>query len=217
VENGTTGQVVGVDVERQVITVHTNEPQPRDLEVPAAEADPVVDLHYAAHVIKGQGATVDRTYVVTGGWQTDRENLYVACSRSRLGTYVFVDRESLGRTTDVDALAAMAQRGARSRAKVAASTLLSPAVGHQSARRGRKRQRRVLTSREPLVETYRRRLRLRWARYEGRVRREAAKYATEHQNHVRRMERYRNQKPAGVPQWVVTAFESVTGIRYARR
>ena len=33
----------------------------------------------------------------------------------------------------------------------------------------------------------------------------------------RRMERYRNQKPAGVPQWVVTAFESVTGIRYARR
>ena len=132
VENGTTGQVVAVDIERHVVTVRTDESEPRELEVSATEADPLLDLNYAAHVYKAQGATVDRTYVIAGGWQTHRESLYVACSRSRLGSHLFIDRESLGSDTDADALTAMAARGALSRGKVAATSLHSPAVARRA-------------------------------------------------------------------------------------
>jgi hypothetical protein len=182
------------------------------------EAGTLVDLNYAAHVYKAQGATVDRTYLVTGGWQTHKESFYVACSRSRRGSHLFLDQESLGQTADPDVLAAMATRGAQSGAKVAASTLHSPAiVGHRSAGARRNRPRRVLVDRKPLVETYRRRQRLRWARYEGRRRRETAEYAIEQQEHVRLMESYRPRELAGVPKWVVTAFEGITGMAYGRR
>ena len=57
---------------------------------------------------------------VAGGWQTSRETLYVACSRAREGTRLFVDRESLGSEVDRDALAEMVRRSADSRAKLAA-------------------------------------------------------------------------------------------------
>ena len=217
VENGTTGKVVGVDTERHVVTVRTDELQPRDLEVTATETDPLLDLNYAAHVYKAQGTTVDRAYVIAGGWQTHKESLYVACSRSRLGSHLFADRESLDSDTDAAALAVMAARGAESRGKVAATTVCSSAIARRAQLAQRKRPRRVLTSRTPLVERYRRRLQLRWARYEGRQRRAAAEYAVQHEQHVRRVERYRSHTPAAVPDWAVMAFEKVTGVPYAWR
>src|SRR5204863_2231816 len=70
--------------------------------------------------------TVRRSYVLAGGWQTDREGLYVAVSRSREGTRLFVDRESLGHDADVDALAELVRRGGQSRAKTAAVRKLLP-------------------------------------------------------------------------------------------
>ncbi len=82
-------------------------------------------LFYAAHVYKSQGATVRRAYVVAGGWQTHRESLYVAVSRSRDATRLFVDRATLG-TIDASALAELAARAAESRAKVAAASLRKP-------------------------------------------------------------------------------------------
>ncbi len=84
-ENGPTGTVVAVDGVRTVVTVRTDDPQPRDLEV-RRDPSPLLGLHYAAHVHKAQGETVDRSYAIVGGWQTDREKLYVACSRAREGT-----------------------------------------------------------------------------------------------------------------------------------
>jgi len=69
-----------------------------------------LDLYYAAHVVKSQGATVRRAYVVAGGWQTHRDSSYVAASRSSEGTRLFVDRESRGYDADADALAEMARR-----------------------------------------------------------------------------------------------------------
>jgi AAA domain/TrwC relaxase len=215
VENGTTGQVVAVDIQRHVITVRTDEAEPRELEVSATEADPLLDLNYAAHVYKAQGATVDRTYVIAGGWQTHRESLYVACSRSRLGSHLFLDRESLGSDTDADALTAMAARGALSRGKVAATSLHSPAVARRARLAERKRTRQVLTSRKPLVDRYRRRQELRWARYEGRRTREYAGFEIEHRAHLQRSKRYRQK--AAVPSWVVEAFERVTGMAYGLR
>ena len=53
-------------------------------------------LAYAQHVYKAQGRTVDRAFVLTGGWQTDREHAYVALTRARERTDVYVSREDLG-------------------------------------------------------------------------------------------------------------------------
>ena len=53
-------------------------------------------LGYAQHVYRQQGATVERTVVVTGGWQTSKESAYVEASRARHGTDWFLAREELG-------------------------------------------------------------------------------------------------------------------------
>ena len=53
-------------------------------------------LGYAQHIHRAQGATVTRTLVVTGGWQTSKEPAYVEASRARQGTDWYVSREDLG-------------------------------------------------------------------------------------------------------------------------
>jgi len=53
-------------------------------------------LGYARHVYRQQGATVERSVVVTGGWQTSRESAYVQASRARQGTEWFLARDELG-------------------------------------------------------------------------------------------------------------------------
>ena len=40
-------------------------------------------LAYAQHVYRQQGATVDRSVVLTGGWQTSKETAYVQATRAR--------------------------------------------------------------------------------------------------------------------------------------
>jgi hypothetical protein len=47
-------------------------------------------------ISNAQGATVARTFVLMGGWQTDRERAYVALSRGRDRTDIYVSREDLG-------------------------------------------------------------------------------------------------------------------------
>jgi len=118
VENGTTGEVTDVDPATRSVRVRTHEPSPRELSVAVEDGPACLDLYYASHVVKSQGTTVRRAYIVAGGWQTHRESLYVAASRSREGTRLFVDRESLG--SDGDALGEMVRRSAESRAKLAA-------------------------------------------------------------------------------------------------
>jgi hypothetical protein len=53
-------------------------------------------LAYAQHVYRQQGATVERSVVLTGGWQTSKETAYVEATRARHGTDWFVAREDLG-------------------------------------------------------------------------------------------------------------------------
>jgi ATP-dependent exoDNAse (exonuclease V) alpha subunit len=55
-----------------------------------------VRLAYAQHIHRAQGATVTRTLVVTGGWQTSKEPAYVEASRAREGTDWYVNRHELG-------------------------------------------------------------------------------------------------------------------------
>jgi len=94
VENGTLGTVLEVRDENR-LTIRTNERQPRERNIDTREfAD--LRLSYAQHVYKAQGRTVDRAFVLTGGWQTDRERSYVALTRARERTDIYVSREDLG-------------------------------------------------------------------------------------------------------------------------
>ncbi|MGZ4664588.1 MAG: MobF family relaxase [Frankiaceae bacterium] len=208
VENGTTGTVVAVDTGKNMVTVRTDEPQSRDLEAGHDPSSPLLALNYAAHVYKAQGETVGRCYAVVGGWQTNRENLYVTCSRAREGTRLFVDTETLGAVMGEDAVKALAGRAERSRAKRAAMT--SSEIEEQAPRR---RTRRTLTSDEPLMAAWNRRC---WRRERARGRADAA-YGAECAARQRRQHAPSVRALAvanQVPEWVVEATKFVTGRRF---
>lgn len=53
-------------------------------------------LAYAQHLYKAKGRTVDRSFVLTGGWQTDRERgAYVVLTRAQERTDIYVSQEDL--------------------------------------------------------------------------------------------------------------------------
>jgi ATP-dependent exoDNAse (exonuclease V) alpha subunit len=99
VENGTRGEIVGVDPDDQRVKVLTD--GAREVTVDGEDLESL-RLSYAQHLYRQQGATVDRAVVVTGGWQTSQEGAYVQASRARNGTDWHVAREDLG-TEGVDA------------------------------------------------------------------------------------------------------------------
>jgi ATP-dependent exoDNAse (exonuclease V) alpha subunit len=94
VENGTLGSVLETGKDDQ-LTIQTEEAQSGEVSVNAAEFNDL-RLSYAQHVYKAQGRTVDRAFVLTGGWQTDRERAYVALTRAQERTDLYVSREDLG-------------------------------------------------------------------------------------------------------------------------
>jgi hypothetical protein len=53
-------------------------------------------LAYAQHVYRQQGATVERSVILTGGWQTSKETAYVEATRARHGTDWYIARDDLG-------------------------------------------------------------------------------------------------------------------------
>ncbi len=99
VENGTRGEVIGVDPEQQRVRVLTD--GAREVTVSGEDLENL-RLSYAQHLYRQQGATVERAVVVTGGWQTSQEGAYVQASRAQAGTDWHVAREDLG-TEGVDA------------------------------------------------------------------------------------------------------------------
>jgi conjugative relaxase-like TrwC/TraI family protein len=122
VENGTRGVVQSVEERANRVVMRTDEPQPRDVEFSTREFRDV-RLAYAQHVYKAQGLTADRALVLTGGWQSDRERAYVALSRARERTDVYVSREDLGEDgTDADLIERLAQRVSVSHAQQASVT-----------------------------------------------------------------------------------------------
>ena len=62
-------------------------------------------LAYAQHVYRRQGATVERSVVLTGGWQTSKETAYVEATRARHGTTWFIARDDLGNEARITRLA----------------------------------------------------------------------------------------------------------------
>jgi conjugative relaxase-like TrwC/TraI family protein len=93
IENGSRGEVLKITAAGEVhvefdVTGHRRTVAGDDLAK--------LRLGYAMHIHRAQGATVTRTLVVTGGWQTSKEPVYVEASRARHGTDWFVNREDLG-------------------------------------------------------------------------------------------------------------------------
>ncbi|MFZ2113108.1 MAG: hypothetical protein WAU77_05185 [Solirubrobacteraceae bacterium] len=73
-------------------------------------------LAYAQHVYRQQGATVERSIVVTGGWQTSKETACVEATRARHGTDWYIARDQLGDDgQDADRIKRLAQNMGHSR------------------------------------------------------------------------------------------------------
>jgi ATP-dependent exoDNAse (exonuclease V) alpha subunit len=93
VENGARGQVTNVH-DTLGLTVVLDGSQ-REVTLAGQDLESL-RLGYAQHVYRQQGATVERSVVVTGGWQTSKESAYVQASRARQGTEWFLARDELG-------------------------------------------------------------------------------------------------------------------------
>ena len=92
VENGTRGQVIAVHERGATIALDGSD---RRVHVAQTDLDSI-RLAYAQHVYRQQGATVERSVIVTGGWQTSKESTYVEASRARHGSEWFLARDELG-------------------------------------------------------------------------------------------------------------------------
>lgn len=121
VENGARGQVTQIH-EHSGLTVTL---YGSDRRVRLADEDlEALRLGYAQHVYRQQGATVERSVVVTGGWQTSKEAAYVEASRARNGTEWFLGRDELG-TEGQDA-----QRVIRLAGAMRTSRAQTPSLAH---------------------------------------------------------------------------------------
>jgi ATP-dependent exoDNAse (exonuclease V) alpha subunit len=92
VENGTRGQVTSIHDHGLTVLLDGSR---REVTLAGQDLESL-RLAYAQHVYRQQGATVERSVVVTGGWQTSKESAYVQASRAREGTEWFLAREELG-------------------------------------------------------------------------------------------------------------------------
>jgi ATP-dependent exoDNAse (exonuclease V) alpha subunit len=92
VENGTRGQVTNIHERGVTLTLDGSQ---RKIQLAGEDLDSL-RLAYAQHVYRQQGATIERSVVLTGGWQTSKETAYVEATRARHGTSWFIARDDLG-------------------------------------------------------------------------------------------------------------------------
>jgi conjugative relaxase-like TrwC/TraI family protein len=122
VENGITGTITDTSREESQVTIETRESPPREVRVDTSEFNDI-GLAYAVHVHKAQGLTAQTSGILTGGWQTDREHTYVAASRARERTDIYLARGDLGEQgLDTGAIERLAERMQRTRAQEASVT-----------------------------------------------------------------------------------------------
>jgi hypothetical protein len=114
VENGTRGQVSAIHERGVTVTLDGSQ---RKIQL-AGEDVESLRLAYAQHVYRQQGATVERSVVLTGGWQTSKETAYVEATRARHGTDWFIARDDLGNEgQDPQRITRLAQQMCNSRAQ----------------------------------------------------------------------------------------------------
>ncbi len=121
VENGTRGQVSAIHERGVTITLDGSQ---RRVQLAGEDLDSL-RLAYAQHVYRQQGATVERSIVLTGGWQTSKETAYVEATRARHGTSWFIARDDLGNEgQDATRITRLAQQMCNSRAQ-------TPSLAHR--------------------------------------------------------------------------------------
>ncbi len=114
VENGTRGQVSAIHDQGVTITIDGSQ---RKIQLADEHLDSL-RLAYAQHVYRQQGATVEHSVVLTGGWQTSKETAYVEATRARHGTDWFIARDDLGNEgQDAARITRLAQQMCNSRAQ----------------------------------------------------------------------------------------------------
>jgi conjugative relaxase-like TrwC/TraI family protein len=122
IENGSRGEVLHIGESGEVLIEFDVTGRKRTL---AGDDLGRLRLGYAQHIHRAQGATVTRTLVVTGGWQTSKEPAYVEASRARQGTDWFVSRQDLGvEGHDTDRIQRLAENMKRSHAQ-------TPSLAHR--------------------------------------------------------------------------------------
>ena len=114
-ENGSLGEVVAVDVEARSLSARLDSGERVSV---GLEQYPHVALGYAVTTHKGQGATVERAFVLMGGSMQDREITYVQASRSKEETRLFTDKQEAG-----EHLSALVRQASQSRQKQMAHTV----------------------------------------------------------------------------------------------
>jgi conjugative relaxase-like TrwC/TraI family protein len=114
VENGARGQVSAIHERAVIVTLDGSQRRVRL----AGEDLESLRLAYAQHVYRQQGATVERSVVLTGSWQTSKETAYVEATRARHGTDWFIARDDLGAEgQDAARITRLAQQMCNSRAQ----------------------------------------------------------------------------------------------------
>jgi ATP-dependent exoDNAse (exonuclease V) alpha subunit len=112
--NGTTADVVDVDLEARLVTLRLADGREVQLERPQIErAD--IRLAYVQHPFPAQGRTTDTAHLIVADHATE-EGSYVAITRARQATYIHASDEHLGQ--DHDPLSALAERMSRSEPEV---------------------------------------------------------------------------------------------------
>jgi conjugative relaxase-like TrwC/TraI family protein len=115
IENGSRGQVLDITPKGDVLIEFDITGRRRTL---SGDDLAKLRLGYAQHIHRAQGATVTRTLVITGGWQTSKEPAYVEASRARHGTDWYVSRQDLGSEGhDNDRITRLTQNMRRSHAQ----------------------------------------------------------------------------------------------------
>lgn len=126
VKNGDKGFIVAINRLTNTLTVRLDDE--RRVVIPIStyknlhgphKGESAVSLGYAMTTHKGQGTTVESTFVLLGGSMQDREMTYVQLSRAKGETHVYVDQHEAGTY-----LSAIAKKIATSRAKDLAHDVL---------------------------------------------------------------------------------------------
>ena len=121
VENGTLGTVKDIQ-DQNKLTIDTHGANERELSVNTREFKDL-RLGYAQHVYKAQGLTTNTAFALIGGWQTDRERSYVALTRAREQTNIYVSKENLGtQNMNSEAIERLAEKMQQSNAQEASIT-----------------------------------------------------------------------------------------------
>lgn len=123
VGNGDLGTISEIDRDRRLIKVNLD--NGNRVKIPVKEYEDI-QLGYAVTTHKAQGKTVNRAYVLVGGFMQDRELSYVQMSRSREETKIYTERAEVG-----DNLAELSKRMSKSRMKQLAQDITERLISPQ--------------------------------------------------------------------------------------